>query len=286
MKEKELLAMNLQFFAEDEGETEGVNETEAAEQSDFESEDASPSGEEIAEEPAAPQFTTDKANAAFASMRRELEAARKDQAEIDAMYARQYGAYTNPETGQPITSARDYFEAMEAQERMRVRAQLQENNIDPRMIDNMIANSPAVRQAKAATAELNAYRASRMMEEDFKKVLSIDPTKTSEEDILNDPAYLTVVNYIETHPGTRFDEAYKIVNFERLTDSRGAAAKQAVVNQVKSKNHLSTGTSIDVQDSDEDIPPTMVEQYKELFPEKSMKELKALYNKTLKARRY
>ena len=286
MKEKELLAMNLQFFADEEGETEGVNETEAAEQSDFESEDASPSGEEIAEEPAAPQFTTDKANAAFASMRRELEAARREQADIDAMYARQYGAYTNPETGQPITSARDYFEAMEAQERMRARAQLQENNIDPRMIDNMIANSPAVRQAKAATAELNSYRASRMMEEDFKKVLSIDPTKTSEEDILNDPAYLTVVNYIETHPGTRFDEAYKIVNFERLTDSRGAAAKQAVVNQVKSKNHLSTGTSIDVQDSDEDIPPTMVEQYKEFFPEKNMKELKALYNKTLKARRY
>lgn len=285
MKEKDLHAMNLQFFAED-SEDEGVNETEPAEQSEFESEDAEPTGEEVQEEPAAPQFDTDRANAAFASMRRELEAARREQADIDAMYARQYGGYTNPETGQPITSARDYFEAMEAQERMQARAQLQENNIDPRMIDNMIANSPAVRQAKAATAELNSYRASRMMDEDFKKVLALDPTKTSEDDILNDPAYLTVVNYIETHPGTRFDEAYKIVNFERLADSRGAAAKQAVVNQVKSKNHLSTGTSIDVQDSDEEIPPTMVEKYKEMFPEKSMKELKALYNNTLKSRRY
>ena len=285
MKEKDSLAMNLQFFAED-SEDEGVNETEPAEQSEFESEDAQPTGEETEEEPAAPQFDTDRANAAFASMRRELEAARREQADIDALYARQYGGYTNPETGQPITSARDYFEAMEAQERMQARAQLQENNIDPRMIDNMIANSPAVRQAKAATAELNSYRASRMMDEDFKKVLALDPTKTSEDDILNDPAYLTVVNYIETHPGTRFDEAYKIVNFERLADSRGAAAKQAVVNQVKSKNHLSTGTSIDVQDSDEDIPPTMVEKYKEMFPEKSMKELKALYNNTLKSRRY
>lgn len=285
MKEKDLLAMNLQFFAED-SEDEGVNETEPAEQSEFESEDAEPTGEEVQEEPAAPQFDTDRANAAFASMRRELEAARREQADIDAMYARQYGGYTNPETGQPITSARDYFEAMEAQERMQARAQLQENNIDPRMIDNMIANSPAVRQAKAATAELNSYRASRMMDEDFKKVLALDPTKASEDDILNDPAYLTVVNYIETHPGTRFDEAYKIVNFERLADSRGAAAKQAVVNQVKSKNHLSTGTSIDVQDNDEDIPPTMIEKYKELFPEKNMKELKVLYNKTLKSRRY
>lgn len=283
MKEKEMLAMNLQFFAEDESESEGVNETEPAEQSDVESE-GSPEGE-THEEAAEPQFDTNRANAAFASMRRELEAAKRSQQEIDAMYARQYGAYTNPETGQPITSARDYFEAMEAQERMQARAQLQENNIDPRMIDNMIANSPAVRQAKAATAELNSYRASRMMDEDFKKVLSLDPTKTSEEDILNDPSYLSVVGYIETHPGTRFDEAYKIINFERLADSRGAAAKQSVINQVKSKNHLSTGASIDVQDSDEEIPASMVEKYKEAFPEKSMKELKALYNKTLKSRR-
>lgn len=283
MKEKEMLAMNLQFFAEDESESEGVNETEPAEQSDVESE-GSPEGE-THEEAAEPQFDTNRANAAFASMRRELEAAKRSQQEIDAMYARQYGAYTNPETGQPITSARDYFEAMEAQERMQARAQLQENNIDPRMIDNMIANSPAVRQAKAATAELNSYRASRMMDEDFKKVLSLDPTKTSEEDILNDPSYLSVVGYIETHPGTRFDEAYKIINFERLADSRGAAAKQSVINQVKSKNHLSTGASIDVQDSDEEIPASMVDKYKEAFPEKSMKELKALYNKTLKSRR-
>lgn len=283
MKEKEMLAMNLQFFAEDESESEGVNETEPAEQSDVESE-GSPEGE-THEEAAEPQFDTNRANAAFASMRRELEAAKRNQQEIDALYARQYGGYTNPETGQPITSARDYFEAMEAQERMQARAQLQENNIDPRMIDNMIANSPAVRQAKAATAELNSYRASRMMDEDFKKVLSLDPTKTSEEDILNDPSYMSVVGYIETHPGTRFDEAYKIINFERLADSRGAAAKQSVINQVKSKNHLSTGASIDVQDSDEEIPASMVEKYKEAFPEKSMKELKALYNKTLKSRR-
>ena len=66
MKEKDLLAMNLQFFAED-SEDEGVNETEPAEQSEFESEDAEPTGEEVQEEPAAPQFDTDRANAAFAS---------------------------------------------------------------------------------------------------------------------------------------------------------------------------------------------------------------------------
>ena len=285
MKEKDLLfPINLQFFAEDLGD-EGANETEAADQS-VESESVSEGAEDSGnEEVTEPQFDTERANAAFASMRRELEATKRQQQEIDAMYARQYGGYTNPETGQPITSAKDYFEAMEAQERMQMRAQLQESNIDPRVIDNMIANSPAVRQAQAVTAELNSYRATQMLNDDFKKVLSFDSTKQSEEDILNDPSYMSVIDYVQRHPGTRFDEAYKIVNFERLTSSKGDAAKQAVINQIKSKNHLSTGTSVDVGDSEDEIPASLVEHYKELFPEKNMKELKALYNNTLKARR-
>lgn len=285
MKEKDLMfPINLQFFAEDLGD-EGANETEAAEQS-VESESVSEGAEDSGnEEVIEPQFDTERANAAFASMRRELEAAKRQQQEIDAMYARQYGGYTNPETGQPITSAKDYFEAMEAQERMQMRAQLQESNIDPRVIDNMIANSPAVRQAQAVTAELNSYRATQMLNDDFKKVLAFDSTKQSEEDILNDPSYMSVIDYVQRHPGTRFDEAYKIVNFERLTSSKGDAAKQAVINQIKSKNHLSTGTSVDVGDREDEIPASLVEHYKELFPEKNMKELKALYNNTLKARR-
>lgn len=285
MKEKDLMfPINLQFFAEDLGD-EGANETEAAEQS-VESESVSEGAEDSGNEEATePQFDTERANAAFASMRRELEATKRQQQEIDAMYARQYGGYTNPETGQPITSAKDYFEAMEAQERMQMRAQLQESNIDPRVIDNMIANSPAVRQAQAVTAELNSYRATQMLNDDFKKVLAFDSTKQSEEDILNDPSYMSVIDYVQRHPGTRFDEAYKIVNFERLTSSKGDAAKQAVINQIKSKNHLSTGTSVDVGNSEDEIPASLVEHYKELFPEKNMKELKALYNNTLKARR-
>lgn len=285
MKEKDLMfPINLQFFAEDLGD-EGANETESAEQS-VESKSVSEGAEDSGkEEVTEPQFDTERANAAFASMRRELEATKRQQQEIDAMYARQYGGYTNPETGQPITSAKDYFEAMEAQERMQMRAQLQESNIDPRVIDNMIANSPAVRQAQAVTAELNSYRATQMLNDDFKKVLAFDSTKQSEEDILNDPSYMSVIDYVQRHPGTRFDEAYKIVNFERLTSSKGDAAKQAVINQIKSKNHLSTGTSVDVGNSEDEIPASLVEHYKELFPEKNMKELKALYNNTLKARR-
>ena len=284
MKDLErLLPMNLQFFSEDsEGEAESENIQEVAEpESEGEEYETEGAEEEVTE----PQFDTDRANAAFASMRRELEAARRQQAEIDALYAQQYAGYTNPETGKPITSARDYAEAMAAQERMQVRQQLQQNNIDPRVIDNMIANSPAVREAKAVTAELNTIRANNLISEDFMKVLAFDTTKNSENDIINDPSYNAVVDYCQTHPGTRFDEAYKIVNFDRLSSQKGAATKQAVINDIKGKNHLSTGAAVNVNSSAEEIPANMIETFKDRFPEKSAKELKALYNQVIKSQK-
>lgn len=287
MKKLGLMALNLQFFAEesDSAPEVGVNETESAEQSTDTAESTETETTSGTEEVAEPQPQSKETNAAFANMRRELEAARRQQQELDAEYARQYGKYTNPETGQPIRSAKDYFDAMAAQERMNARAKMQENGIDPSVIDNMINNSPAVRQAQAATAELNNYRAQQMMEEDFRSVMTIDPTKSSAEDIINDPSYAQVVDYVRNVPGIRFSDAYKIVNFDRLSATNSAAAKQAAINQVKGKSHLSTGASVDVSSAEEDIPASLHSHFKDIFPDKSEKELKALYNKTLVNRR-
>ena len=292
MKEskKSLMAMNLQFFAEDDESASdvGVNETEAADQSETADVDTDANVDIGAtEETAEPQKQEQsrETNAAFANMRRELEAMKRQQQEIDESYARQYGHLVNPETNQPIRGARDYFEALAAQERMNAREQLQQANVDPSLIDKMIQNSPVIRQAEAATAELNNIRARQMMEEDFKEVLRMDPTLSSQEDIIKADNYQDVVSYVQTHPGMRFSDAYKLVNFDRLASSRTAAAKQAAINDVKGKNHLSTGAALNVADNEEDIPPTMIEKYKELFPDKSMKELKSLYNKTIASRR-
>lgn len=283
-----LMAMNLQFFAE-EGEgapEEGANEAETAEQPNDSGYEGNETVEtDVSEEAVEPPTQSRETNAAFANMRREMEAAKKKAADIDALFAKQFGDYTNPETGAPIRSAQDYADAMAAQQRIQAREQLQQANIDPNLIDRMIANSPVIRQAEAATAELNNLRAARMMEEDFKKVLEIDPTKTSNEDIISDPSYSTVLDYVQRTPGLRFSDAYKLVNFDRLSSSKGEAARQAAINQVKSKNHLATGAALNVNEAGEDIPANMIDLYKETFPEKSMKELRALYNQTIANRR-
>lgn len=279
---EELVRMNLQFFAEGESVgAEGVNETELAQQSDFEGEEVS--NESETEEAAEPQTQTAEANAAFANMRRQLEAAKRQQREVDEMYARQYGNFSNPETGQPIRSAKDYFDAMAAQERVNARAQMQEKGIDPSIIDSMIANSPVIRQAKAATAELNGLRAQQMLENDYKEILELDPSLNSTDEILNDPMMPLMMDKVAR--GMSLVDAYKIVNFDKLSSQKGQAAKQAAINQVKSKNHLATGAALNVADAGDEIPSNLVEKFKENFPEKSMKELKALYNMAIKAKK-
>lgn len=283
MKEKDLLAMDLQFFAE-EGDSADVSETGPVEQSEGESAEAeAPETDSVTEEaPAEPQFQSDKANAAFASMRRELEAARKAQAEVDSIYARQFGNYRNPETGKPIRSAKDYSEAMLAQERLQAKQKLQENNIDPSLIDSLVANSPVVRQAQATMAELTNIRAQQEVDRDIIEVLKLDPSLNSKDDMMKDPSFSMVLDKVRS--GMSLVDAYKLVNFDRLSSSKTAAARQAVVNQVKGQAHLSNGTGINVNDSLEDIPANMVDKFKDMFPEKSMKELKELYNKTITSR--
>jgi hypothetical protein len=80
-------------------------------------------------------------------------------------------------------------------------------------------------------------------------------------------------------------DAYKIVNFDKVFNSKEAAVKQQTINQVKGKNHLSTGAAVTVSSDLEDIPANMLEDFKYRFPEKSPKELKALYNQVLKAKK-
>lgn len=282
MKEFELIPMDLQFFAEGEGDT-GVNESEAAEQTQEVPAESEEQTGETQEETTEPQFETDKQNAAFAQMRRRMEAAERRAADIDAIYAKQFEGYVNPETGAPIKSARDYADAFAAQQRLQAREQLQQANVDPNLIDNLIANSPVMRQAEEAMAELNAIRSEQAIEEDIKEVLRLDPTIANREALFKDPSFGDVLARVQS--GMNLVDAYKLENFERLTGSKTAAAKQAVINQVKGQSHLTNGTAITNTDSLEDIPPNMLEMYKEAFPGKSMKDLKALYNKSISNRR-
>ena len=270
---------DLQFFAE---EAESATESEVAEPTDTE-ETPVEEGENEAE-PAEQQ--TPEQNAAYAAMRRkaEYEAQKKYQGEqqrLDAMYAEKFKGLTNPETGRPIASAKDYFEALAAQERIQAKEEMQSAGLDPTLIDRAIANSPIVQQAQAAIEQNNQIQSQRMIEEDMRAIVSFDPSVSSEQDIVNQANFGEVVAYVENHPGMRLSDAYKLVNFERLATQKATAAKQQTINQAKSKGHLSSPAGLSNEDKTVDIPPEKLEMWRDFFPDKSTKELKEIYNKSI-----
>ena len=280
------MLLNLQYFAE-EGETPEVADPDVEEVETEEIEVETEESEEAGEHTQTPEE-----NAQFAAIRRKAEedAKRKyetmrqnEQRKIDDYYANLCKGKVNPESGQPITTEAEYREALAAQERINMKQQMQDAGVDPALLDRAIMASPIMQQAQEAIKQNQDIQAQRMIEEDMNEILSFDPSVNSVDEITAQENYSECVNYAMTHPGIRLSDAYKIVNFDRLAATRAEAAKQSAINQAKTKDHLNSTGGLSGGDGDTDIPESEISKWKEWFPDKSRKELRALYNKTINA---
>lgn len=262
--------------AKDEQTTYSSEEADADSHED-DSEEADPASQQSAEE-----------NAKYAAMRRkaEAEAEKKyasEKAELDRQFASMFGQYTNPETGEPIRTARDYFNAMQAQQNQQTRSQLEQAGIDPNLIDNAVRNNPAVQYANAVIEQQQAEQAQSMVAEDIEAIRSIDPTIKSADDVAMLDTYPQMLAMIQNSGGRiRLSEAYKLVNFDRLVANQRQAGQQSAINQARSKGHLNAAAGVSGSVDGEDIPTGELSQWKAWFPDKSSKELRALYNKSRK----
>lgn len=281
-----LLPLNLQFFAE--GEDNESQEVVDLEEEESVVEDGEESGEgEEAETTEQPQHVqTAEENANYANIRRKAEADanrryEEKQRSLDAMYEQMFQGYTNPETGLPIKTASDYIAAMAAQERQQAESKMQEAGIDRDSLNRLIENNPTVIQAKQAIQSLNEQNAEKMVQEDLEQILAIEPGLGNIEAVTTSEGYSDAVQYAVDHPGIRLSDAYKIVNFDRLTNSKTATARQAAINAQRSKEHLSQTAGIAANDNSVDIPSSELEKWKDWFPDKSPKELRKMYNKAI-----
>lgn len=273
MEEEVMTGAEEQEVAEpatSEAETEGVNDAETAEP-------------QAAEQ--APEQTPEQ-NHIYADMRRRAEAEAKKkyealEADLNRKYAETFKGYKNPETNQPIQTAAEYLEAMAAQERIQARNKMQEAGIDPEMLDRAIANSPLVRRAEEIERANVELQTKQMIEEDIQAIIKLDPTVGTADDIYSQDNFGEVVDYCNKHEGVRMAEAYKLVNFDRLAGAQAQASKQAAINQAKSKDHMVAAKGVTDPDKSVDIPEGQIANWKRWFPDKSAKELRALYNKSI-----
>ena len=276
MKNK-LLPINLQFFAEgDEPDVEiddGGNDPVYNAEPEGDLEEPEEDGESDDE----PQDSD--TNAQFAAARRRAEAEFKAELERrDAEYARRFKDVVNPITGLPIKSEKDYFEALDAQETLRLNEQVQSAGIDPSVIEQMIARSPMVAQANMILETQRRNEADRLIAEGVAEISKIDPDIKSLQDIPQEQMP-RIIERVKA--GLSLSDAYKIENMDKLIGKSNDAATQRAINNAKNKNHLNTHSGISDNENLQEIPSEALEAWKMAYPELSYKELRKKYNDTL-----
>lgn len=281
-----LIPMNLQFFAE-----EGVSEntSEVAEPTeDVTTEDSSTSteGEGTTEntetEPSNVQSDEDNAKFAAARRRAEAEFNQKQQA-LDAEFARRFEGYENPITHEPIRNQKDYFAALDAQEKLARDKELEDKGIDPKVFEDMVNrqvnNNPIVQQAQEVLNHARQSQLENTIAEGLREISTLDPNIKTIDDILNLPNAQQIIGYTKQ---LSLVDAYKLANFDSLMQGKVAGAKQAALNNINGTSHLNQTDNIATADNGEvEIPQSELAQWKKAFPHATHAELRKKYNSSL-----
>ena len=283
------MKFNLQFFA-DEDVSESVETSEVAtpvevedgvnewseEASSLETEEPTKEVEEPVEEEATEEKPIDP-NAIAAAARRRAEAEFKQiQAKRDAEFARRFGTYKHPVTGKPISSEREYLDAIDAQENQRLEKELSDKGIDPAMINAMVQNNPVVVQASQFLESAKQQEAMNMINADVAELSKMDESIKTFNDVPRE-----VMQYAMDKQVTLVD-AYKVVNYGKMSSQKADAIRQSAINQAKSKAHLTPMNGVATNsDNSVEIPQNLRAMWEEAFPNKTWAERKKLYNEQL-----
>ena len=278
------MTMDLQFFA---GEVESANEVEVATPSEIESgaestESAVESTETDVEEN---NVQSDEENSRYAAARRRAEQEFAERQRLqDAEFERRFKDYENPITHQPIRSQKDYLEALDAQEKLQFEQNLASGNVNTddlnSYIEKQVSNNPVVLQAQAIMEANQKAQAESAINECVKEISKFDSSVKTIEDITSAPNFDKILAHVQN--GMDLTSAYKIVNFDTLMAHQVASSKQATINNMKSTQHLNQTNGVaSSNDSGVDIPESELKAWQRAFPEASMKELRAKYNRTL-----
>lgn len=288
--------------------TTGAEETEVAEPSEDdtittaaqgaeEQEAAAPAVEET-EESEQPQAEapeqepkTDR-DAQFAAARRKAEAerdaaiarAKEDaQKQVDEFF--KSSGLVNPYTGQPITTRAEYEayrERFEADQKAKL---MEKAGITQEEFQAFVQGLPEVRAARQAKAEAEAaarqareQEAKARVDEQLRQIQAIDPTVKELGDLAKLDTYPKLYDMVKR--GYSILDAYRLANYDTLTQRAAEASRKAAINSVQSKQHLKAtesrgGGAIPVPDS-------VLEEYRVLNPGATKEEIQKHYQSYMK----
>ena len=280
--------------------SEETGTTTATAQGAEEQEAAAPAveGEEDPEQPqteAQEQEPTTDRDAQFAAARRKAEAerdaaiarAKEDaQRQVDEFFKN--SGLMNPYTGQPITTRAEYEayrECFEADQKAKL---MEKAGITQEEFQAFVQGLPEVRAARQAKAEAEAaarqareQEAKARVDEQLRQIQAIDPTVKELGDLAKLDTYPKLYDMVKR--GYSILDAYRLANYDTLTQRAAEASRKAAINSVQSKQHLKAtesrgGGAIPVPDS-------VLEEYRVLNPGATKEEIQKHYQSYMKNNR-
>lgn len=228
------------------------------------------------EEPA-PQ--SPRENARYASIRRKAEAEAKRRAEKEVEEKLQRIGVINPQTGKPIKS-RDEYEAVRHERQAQDRHEfMQKNNMDEKQYYEFVGSLPEVRAARIAEERAVETRVQTQLNEELRQIREMDSSVGSLQDLQQNPSYGKIVDLIKR--GNNLVDAYKLANFETLTRSAADKEKQAALNRLRGKAHM-TSVSHRQGSGMAPVPEQVMNQYRIFNPGATDEEIQRHYNNELK----
>lgn len=265
----------------------GAEEQEAAAPAVEETEESEqPQAEAPEQEP-----KTDR-DAQFAAARRKAEAerdaaiaqAKEDaQKQVDEFF--KTSGLMNPYTGQPITTRAEceaYRERFEADQKAKL---MEKAGITQEEFQAFVQGLPEVRAARQAKAEAEAaarqareQEAKARVDEQLRQIQAIDPTVKELGDLAKLDTYPKLYDMVKR--GYSILDAYRLANYDTLTQRAAEASRKAAINSVQSKQHLKAtesrgGGAIPVPDS-------VLEEYRVLNPGATKEEIQKHYQSYMK----
>ena len=251
----------------------GANEQEAAEPAG-ESQDGAEDEQEPSDE-SSHHVQTDEENARYAAMRRkaEADAEKRMNAELDKSIASL--GLTDPYTNKPITNHAE-MQAYRQRFVEEQRKEMQEKaGMSPEDYQRFVDSLPEVQAGKAAQQKVMDLEIRAKIDSQMREIQMISPEIKSMEDLSKLDNFDKLYDMVGK--GYELADAYKVLNYDRLTAKAAEAAKQQALNSIGGKNHLQPVTPRG--QGAVPVPADVAAEYRALMPEATDAEIQAHYNK-------
>ena len=254
-----------------------VEETEESEQPQAEAPEQEPKTDRYAQFAAARRKAEAERDAAIAQAKEDA------QKQVDEFF--KTSGLMNPYTGQPITTRAEYEayrERFEADQKAKL---MEKAGITQEEFQAFVQGLPEVRAARQAKAEAEAaarqareQEAKARVDEQLRQIRAIDPTVKELGDLAKLDTYPKLYDMVKR--GYSILDAYRLANYDTLTQRAAEASRKAAINSVQSKQHLKAtesrgGGAIPVPDS-------VLEEYRVLNPGATKEEIQKHYQSYMK----